>query len=139
MKIWGGKVRSKTFFAYRHFRKPNNYICLCLSRMKRHFLLIGYVYYQLLNCHFNALLHILSSVVDFLCAVNIIFLLGDLAKFAARACAQLRGNIDSVMSCYSGTRAAELCNRGMHANEWLQPCAVFGHRFSGISWHMPQK
>ena len=22
---------------------------------------------------------------------------------------------------------------------WLQPCAVFCHSFSGISWHMPQK
>ena len=21
---------------------------------------------------------------------------------------------------------------------WLQPCAVFGHTFSGISWHIPQ-
>ena len=40
-----------------------------------------------------------------------------------------------------GTRAAEHkgCNWGMQIDWWLQPCAVFGHSFSGISWHMPQK
>ena len=40
-----------------------------------------------------------------------------------------------------GTRAAEhqSCNWGMQVDWWLQPCAVFGHSFSGISWHMPQK
>ena len=40
-----------------------------------------------------------------------------------------------------GTRAAEHkgCNWGMQIDRWLQPCAVFGHSFSGISWHMPQK
>ena len=40
-----------------------------------------------------------------------------------------------------GTRAAEHkgCNWGMQIDLWLQPCAVFGHSFSGISWHMPQK
>ena len=40
-----------------------------------------------------------------------------------------------------GTRAAEHkgCNWGMQVDWWLQPCAVLGHSFSGISWHMPQK
>ena len=40
-----------------------------------------------------------------------------------------------------GTRAAEhkSCSWGMQVDWWLQPCAVFGHSFSGISWHMPQK
>ena len=28
---------------------------------------------------------------------------------------------------------------GMQVDLWLQPCAVFGHRFSGISWHMSHK
>ena len=39
------------------------------------------------------------------------------------------------------TRAAEHegCNWGMQIDQWLQPCAVFGHSFSGISWHMLQK
>ena len=27
----------------------------------------------------------------------------------------------------------------MQIDWWLQPCAVFGHSFSGISWHMPRK
>ena len=27
----------------------------------------------------------------------------------------------------------------MQDDWWLQPCAVFGHKFSGFSWHMPQK
>ena len=45
------------------------------------FLLIGYVKYQLLNCNFNALSHILSSVFDFLWAANIIFLREGLAIF----------------------------------------------------------
>ena len=40
-----------------------------------------------------------------------------------------------------GTRAAEHkgCNWGMQVDWWLQPCAVFGHRLSGIIWPMPQK
>ena len=40
-----------------------------------------------------------------------------------------------------GTRAVEHkgCNWGMKIDSWLQPCAMFGHSFSGISWHMPQK
>ena len=40
-----------------------------------------------------------------------------------------------------GTRAAEHkgCNWGMQIDWWLQPRAVFGHTFSGIIWHMPQK
>ena len=40
-----------------------------------------------------------------------------------------------------GTRAAEHkgCNWGMQVDWWLQPCAVFGHRFSNFSWHMPHK
>ena len=35
-----------------------------------------------------------------------------------------------------GTRAAEHkgCNWGIQIDWWLQPCAVFGHSFSGISW-----
>ena len=42
---------------------------------------------------------------------------------------------------YLGTRAAEHkgCNWGMQIDWWLQPRAVFGHTFSGIIWHMPQK
>ena len=31
------------------------------------------------------------------------------------------------------------CNWGMQIDWWLQPRAVFGHIFSGIIWHMPQK
>ena len=27
----------------------------------------------------------------------------------------------------------------MQVDWWLQPCAVFEHSFSGISWHLPQK
>ena len=44
---------------------------------------------------------------------------------------------DSIL----GTRAAEHkgCNWGMQVDWRFQPCAVFGHSFSGISWHMPQK
>ena len=40
-----------------------------------------------------------------------------------------------------GTRAAEHkgCNWLMQIDLWLQPRAVFGHTFSGIIWHMPQK
>ena len=40
-----------------------------------------------------------------------------------------------------GIRAAEHkgCNWGMQIDWWLQLCTVFGHSFSGISWHMPQK
>ena len=40
-----------------------------------------------------------------------------------------------------GTRTAEHegCNWGMQVDGWLQPCAVFSHSFSGVSWHMPQK
>ena len=40
-----------------------------------------------------------------------------------------------------GTRAAEHkgCKWVMQVDWWLQPCAVFGHSFSGIIWHMPQK
>ena len=40
-----------------------------------------------------------------------------------------------------GTRAAEHkgCNWGMQIDWWLQLRAVFGHTFSGIIWHMPQK
>ena len=40
-----------------------------------------------------------------------------------------------------GTRAAEHkgCNWGMQLDWCLQPRAVFGHTFSGIIWHMPQK
>ena len=40
-----------------------------------------------------------------------------------------------------GTRAAELkgSSWGMQVDLWLQPCAVFGHSFIGISWHIPQK
>ena len=40
-----------------------------------------------------------------------------------------------------GTSAAEHkgCNWGMQIDWWLQPRAVFGHTFSGIIWHMPQK
>ena len=39
-----------------------------------------------------------------------------------------------------GTRAAEHkgSNWGMQVYQRLQPCAVFGHSFSDISWHMPQ-
>ena len=39
------------------------------------------------------------------------------------------------------TRAAEHegYNWGMQVSCWLQPCAVFGHSCSGISWHMPHK
>ena len=47
----------------------------------------------------------------------------------------------SLRSSTFGTRAAEHkgCNWGMLIDWWLQPCAVFGHSFSGINWHMPQK
>ena len=40
-----------------------------------------------------------------------------------------------------GTRAAEdkSSNWGMKIDWCLQPGAVFGHTFSGIIWHMPQK
>ena len=40
-----------------------------------------------------------------------------------------------------GTRAAEhrSCSWSMQVDWWLQPCTVFGHSFSDISWHMPQK
>ena len=40
-----------------------------------------------------------------------------------------------------GTIAAEhrSCNWSMQVDWWLQSCAVFGHSFSGVSWHMPQK
>ena len=40
-----------------------------------------------------------------------------------------------------GIRADEHkgCNWGMQVDWWLQPWAVFGHTFSGIGWHMPQK
>ena len=47
----------------------------------------------------------------------------------------------SLRASTLGTRAAEHkgCNWGMQVDWWRQPCAVFGHSFSGISWHMPQK
>ena len=38
-----------------------------------------------------------------------------------------------------GTIAAELTNWGMQIDWWLQSRAVFGHTFSGIILHMPQK
>ena len=39
------------------------------------------------------------------------------------------------------TRAVEHkgCNWGMQVDWWLQPRAMFGHTFSDIIWHMPQK
>ena len=41
----------------------------------------------------------------------------------------------SLQGSTLGTRAAEQngCNWGMQADWWLQPRAVFGHSFSGIS------
>ena len=47
----------------------------------------------------------------------------------------------SLLGSTLGTRAAEhkICNWGVQIDWWLQPRAVFGHTFSGIIWHMPQK
>ena len=47
----------------------------------------------------------------------------------------------TLRGCTLGTRAAEHkgCNWGMQIDWWLQPRAVFGHTFSGILCHMPQK
>ena len=53
-----------------------------------------------------------------------------------------------LMRVPSGRRGSKLdsraakhkgCNWSMHVDWWLQPCAVYCHRFSGFSWHMPQK
>ena len=64
-----------------------------------------------------------------------------LIYYEASITAQGSRKPSSLRGSTLGTRAAEHegCNWGMQVDWWLQPCAVFDHSFSGISWHMPQK
>ena len=61
--------------------------------------------------------------------------------YEARSTAQTLPEPLSLRESTLGTRGAEHkgCTWGMQIDRWLQPRAVFGHTFSGISWHMPQK
>ena len=64
-----------------------------------------------------------------------------LIYYEALITAQGLPELSSLQGSTLGTSAAEHkgCNWGMQVDWWLQPCAVFDHSFSGISWHMPQK
>ena len=64
-----------------------------------------------------------------------------LTYYKASITAQGLPEPSSLQGSTLGTRAAKHkgCNWGMQIDWWLQPRAVFGHTFSGIIWHMPQK
>ena len=61
-----------------------------------------------------------------------------LLYYEASITAQSLPEHSSLRGSTLGTRAAEHkgCNWGMQVDWWLQPCAVFGHSFSGIGWHI---
>ena len=61
--------------------------------------------------------------------------------YEASITAQGLSEPSSLWGATLGTNAAEHkgCNWSMKIDWWLQPSAVFGHSFSGISWHMPHK
>ena len=65
----------------------------------------------------------------------------ELIYFETSITAQALPESSSLRGSTLGTRAAEHkgCSWGIQVDRWLQPCAVFGHTFSGIGWHMPRK
>ena len=60
------------------------------------FLVIGYVKHQLSNCNLNAVSQFLSSVFDYFCVSNIIFMCEGLTKFARVHTRSFEGTLGRV-------------------------------------------
>ena len=90
--------------------------------------------------HFHVIIHTLSPV----CSGSVVvtaYAARELIYYKASITAQGLPEPSSLRGCTFGTWAAEHkgYNWGVQIDWWLQPSAVFGHTFSGIIWHMPQK